>query len=1025
LTVAVWLAAIGFFNGAVRAQPAPAEWHVDDNAPNDEGSGEDWGDPFKTLQKALDEAEESPGSDLIKVAQGEYRPTKETIPGNERSATFRLSDPDLLNVTIEGGYAGIGQPDPDLRDIEAFETILNGAFPPAGPPPERCGDAETIDCIEPNPGVPGCDDPACCEAVCSSPGYGDCCSDEWDQGCADLARILCPDGVYHVVTIENVRDTVRLDGLTIRGGSAAGDGGGVLVRDAAPKIVACRFKRNRASGKGGALHLAAGTVLLVEPLVVNCAFLRNRAGHGGAVSAVGTPQLGEDPARVMAPLFVNCVFSGNEGEGGGAFAGVEGKVTLVNCTLNRNQGAGVFVDPGGVGGGGAAFVNNSILWANGTPQISDSAIVNYSDVQGGFTGSLGEGNVDVDPRFENELGLDLVPGTDDDDLRLKILELDFSELIDAGKNARVPPDAADIDRDGDVDERTPFDAAFVGRIGLGRVNAPSACAPTVDIGAFENNDCQPDEIRDEEQLTDNDVNGDGIPDLPCQDCDGDGTPDFIEIAQQVADDCNGNGVPDECDVDPVDQCSADADADGVPDECQMIWQLRAAFEDTRVEDEPEDNGGVEGAAASLIDGKIYVSHGNRGEGENDKDFLSIYDFASDTWTHGGPSAPDASVPRSELGGGTAWGKHYVIGGRTLGPPNIIRNTVEEFDPDTEEWTTRTPMNVPRGGLGAASWENEIYAIGGRTGVTFGAGLMLDTNEVYTPPPSDVWATLAPIPVKVSDNYATLARDGKIYVFGGATSPFSVTTALQIYDIGANSWTAGPSMPTPRAAALAGVIDGLIAVFGGYDPDPSVATNVAVTEFYDPVAERWFPGPAMFEAASEMAQGVTWDGTGIYAVGSGIFGASSEYVQRLVPRSACLADLDGDCEVGNTDFLALLRRWGPCPEPPYPCLADFDGDKQVGMTDVLYLLGTWGPCPDCPPGARAPQGPQAGIEVAGLPWPADLNTFLDIMANGTPAEQDNCVCWVIHYLEGCQGILCIPPDCPGLDPFPNAPINHLF
>ncbi len=87
----------------------------------------------------------------------------------------------------------------------------------------------------------------------------------------------------------------------------------------------------------------------------------------------------------------------------------------------------------------------------------------------------------------------------------------------------------------------------------------------------------------------------------------------------------------------------------------FAWVMKSSFDD------PRTGTGVEGAAANLINGKIYVSHGFRG---SDSAFLSIYDVASDTWTHGGPTAPDASVIRSEMAGATALGKHYAIGGRT-------------------------------------------------------------------------------------------------------------------------------------------------------------------------------------------------------------------------------------------------------------------------------------------------------------------------------------------------------------------------
>lgn len=841
--------------------------------------------------------------------------------------------------------------------------------------------------------------------------------------------------MYHVVTVIGVGSTVRIDGLTISGGRALGSlaqerqGAGVLAQDASPTIVQCTFVDNRAFDDGGAMRVSSASVPQLEPLVVNSSFLRNTADQGGAVSAVGTPPPVGQPARVAAPLFVNCVFSGNDASPGSAgYSGIYSRLVLANCTVNSNEGTALFaVDV--PAGSGLLVVNNSIVWNNTPGQISGPAIVNYSDIQGGFDGP---GNIDMNPGFRNELGPDLLPGTADDDVRLNLASL----ATDAGNNARVPPDNADLDGDANVSERTPLDRAFVGRIGLSYNNAPSACLPAVDMGAFESSDCQPNGTPDDEELAGNDDDGNGVPD-DCQDCNGNGKLDFIDIKEGTSYDCNGNGVPDECDV--GDECSRDAEPDGVPDECQLIWQLRAPFVDPRAPGAGAQ--GVEGAAASLINGKIYVSHGNRGattgNPPNDTKLLSIYDFASDTWTHGGTLAPDASLARSELGAGTALGKHYAIGGRV---GNGASNQVEEFNPTGPAWTPKEPMGVARAGLGVASWNDLVYAIGGRTGATFGGGTILGANAVYDPA-SNTWTSLAPLQTPqeaVSDNYATIAFDGRIYVFGGARGSMSVTTAVQVYDILANSWSFGAPLPTLRAAAMAGVVEGMLAVFGGFDPDPTVGTNLTVTELYDPVTDRWYPGPAMYSAASEMAQGVVWDETGVYAVGSGIFGAGgvqSTFVQRLVPRSACLADINGNGVVDTQDWLALLQAWGPCPAPPDPCPADFDGNGEVDVRDFNYLLANWGDCPDPESGGSgfsAPQGQQSetpslpeALNSTGLVWPADLQTFIDCMTDGSLAEQENCLCWMAHYLQGCMGLLCLPPPCPGDDPFSNPPPNHGF
>jgi hypothetical protein len=55
----------------------------------------------------------------------------------------------------------------------------------------------------------------------------------------------------------------------------------------------------------------------------------------------------------------------------------------------------------------------------------------------------------------------------------------------------------------------------------------------------------------------------------------------------------------------------------------------------------------------------------------------------------------------------------------------------------------------------------------------------------------------------------------------------------------------------------------------------------------------------------------------------------------------LGDLDGDGLVNITDFLMLLARWGPCPEPcPPSCTADLDDNCEVNINDFLILLANW-------------------------------------------------------------------------------------
>lgn len=164
--------------------------HVDDSV-QQSGNGLSWGSPFKTLQEALDAHANESGQNLIKVAQGIYFPTVRTISSDVRSVTFMMAH----NLEIRGGYQGGGQ-NPDLRDPEAFETILSGVIPAPDPVPpghEDCPGAG--DCFTTN-GSPGCANEFCCSAVCTSGGGGLaqlCCEFGWVQDCVDKAFELLPD----------------------------------------------------------------------------------------------------------------------------------------------------------------------------------------------------------------------------------------------------------------------------------------------------------------------------------------------------------------------------------------------------------------------------------------------------------------------------------------------------------------------------------------------------------------------------------------------------------------------------------------------------------------------------------------------------------------------------------------------------------------------------------------------------------------------------------------------------------------
>src|SRR5262249_15989351 len=88
------------------------------------------------------------------------------------------------------------------------------------------------------------------------------------------------------------------------------------------------------------------------------------------------------------------------------------------------------------------------------------------------------------PQFVNENGPDNTPGTLDDNLRLTHPS---SPCIDSADNGRLPPDATDLDADGDTTEPIPLDLDLNPRSvhDLGPPNAGQRPGPIPDRACFE------------------------------------------------------------------------------------------------------------------------------------------------------------------------------------------------------------------------------------------------------------------------------------------------------------------------------------------------------------------------------------------------------------------------------------------------------------------------------------------------------------------------------------------------------------
>jgi hypothetical protein len=289
-----------------------------------------------------------------------------------------------------------------------------------------------------------------------------------------------------VVTFQtNENQLSILEGFTITRGLAT-RGGGIICTSASPVIRENKITGNFADQGGAGIFCDSASFPLVAGNTISANLVGSGLGGGflcSSASAAGITTIADNvfdgnsadlgggifcdssAATISGDVFTdNVAFVGQ----GGAICLQDSSATIVNSVFLFNQaqtfiGGGIasicstpdisqstfYGNSAAVLGGGldvdgcsAATVADCILWANSAPQgaqISGTPVVRYSDVMGGFPG---QGNIDLDPLFE-----DVTTG----DLQLQ----PSSPCVDQGDPATEPPgrDLAQSPRflDGDLD----------------------------------------------------------------------------------------------------------------------------------------------------------------------------------------------------------------------------------------------------------------------------------------------------------------------------------------------------------------------------------------------------------------------------------------------------------------------------------------------------------------------------------------------------------------------------------------------
>ena len=176
-------------------------------------------------------------------------------------------------------------------------------------------------------------------------------------------------------------------------------------------------------------------------------------------------------------------------------------------------------------------------------------------------------------------------------------------------------------------------------------------------------------------------------------------------------------------------------------------------------------------SAAVVNGKVYVIGGSDNSGSIFS-MNEMYDPLTDTWT----TKTQCPHARLACGIGVVNGKIYLIGGwvRPGSPPGEPTTLNEEYNPQADTWTTKTPMPTARNGLGVAVVNNKIYAVGGATDFNPWTN-NLNVVEEYDPS-SDTWRTVQSIPTSRS-LLSTAAIGNKIYAIGGVRDSHANTGYL--------------------------------------------------------------------------------------------------------------------------------------------------------------------------------------------------------------------------------------------------------
>uniref|UniRef100_H2YHH9 BTB domain-containing protein n=1 Tax=Ciona savignyi TaxID=51511 RepID=H2YHH9_CIOSA len=206
-----------------------------------------------------------------------------------------------------------------------------------------------------------------------------------------------------------------------------------------------------------------------------------------------------------------------------------------------------------------------------------------------------------------------------------------------------------------------------------------------------------------------------------------------------------------------------------------------------------------GLGVAVLCGPMYAVGGH--DGWSYLNTVERWDPQARAWNYVAPM----SVARSTVGVAVLHDKLYAVGGRD---GSSCLRSVECFDPHTNKWTNCAPMSKRRGGVGVGVCGSHLYAIGGHDAPASNQMSKLSETVERYDPKTDQWSTVAPMSVP-RDAVGICVLGGRLYACGGydvismqhiVIAPSYLATC-ESYDPQSNEWTDIASLKTGRAGTV--------------------------------------------------------------------------------------------------------------------------------------------------------------------------------------------------------------------------------